>query len=183
MMDIVDVSKHAYAGTYPCRVPVWWGRYGEAGPHPDLDGVSGRRIVLRIEKRFNRFERILARLFRAPREVRRPLDPKNSMLWELANGMRTFEEICIQMNEVFQEDMAPVVDRTASGIDALKRRNLMTVLSTEFSKKWSTGPGVVPEHQTLAPLGEGMKIDADPLDGEQNVREVEGATQPAAQHN
>ena len=182
-MDIVDVSKHAYAGTYPCRVPVWWGRYGEAGPHPDLDGVSGRRIILRIEKRFNRFERLLARLFRAPREVRRPLDPKNSMLWELANGMRTFEEICTQMNEVFQEEMAPVVDRTASGIDALKRRNLMTVLSTEFSNKWSTGPGVVPEHQTLAPLDEGMKIDAASLNGEQTVREVEEATQPAVQHN
>ena len=59
----------------------------------------------------------------------------------------------------------------------------MTVLSTEFSNKWSTGPGVVPEHQTLAPLGEGMEIDADPLDGEKTVREVEEATQPAAQHN
>ena len=182
-MDIVDVSKHAYAGTYPCRVPVWWGRYGEAGAHPDLDGVSGRRIVLRIEKRFNRFERILARLFRAPREVRRPLDPKNSMLWELANGRRTFEEICYQMNEVFQEEMAPVVDRTASGIDALKRRNLMTVLSTEFTSKWSIGPGAVPEHQTLAALAEGMKIDAEPFDGEPTVKETGEATLPADQHN
>lgn len=182
-MDIVDVDKHTYSGTYPCRVPVWWGRYGEAGPHPDLDGVSGRRIVLRIEKKFNRFERLLARLFRAPREVRRPLDSKNSMLWELANGTRTFEEICIQMNEVFQEEIAPVVDRTASGIDALKRRNLMTVLSDEFSHKWSIGPGETPEHQTLAPLAEGMKIDAEAIDGDQTIKDVVEASLPADQHN
>lgn len=165
-MDIPDKEIHQYSSLYPCRVPVWWGRYGEPNSHPELPGVTGRKIILRIEKRFNRFERILARLFRAPREVRRPLDSMNSMLWELANGQRTFEEICTQMDAVFQEDIAPVVDRTASGIDALKRRNLMTVLTTPFADKWSILPGQTPTHQTLAPLDETFKIDAQPMEGD-----------------
>ncbi len=165
-MDIVDLERHEYYGTYPCRVPVWWGRFGEAKSHPDLPGVTGRKVILRIEKRFNRFERILARLFRAPREVRRPFDEMNSMLWELANGQRSFEEICVQMNAVFQENIAPVVDRTAAGIDAFKRRNLMTVLSGEFTEKWSTSPGVVPEHQTLGPMNEDWNIDFSHCDGD-----------------
>jgi hypothetical protein len=172
-MDIVDVDKHAYAGTYPCRVPVWWGRFGTVGAHPDVPGVTGKRVILRIEKRFNRFERVLARLFRAPREVRRPLDVMNSMLWELSNGTRTFEEICRHMNDVFQEDIAPVVDRTAAGIDALKRRNMMTVLSEEFTNKWPIQPGVVPEHQSLGPLGESLNIDSSSIEGDGSITEEE----------
>ncbi|MFL2949696.1 MAG: hypothetical protein ACJZ40_04850 [Candidatus Poseidoniaceae archaeon] len=177
-MDIVDKGNHTYSGTYPCRVPVWWGRYGEAGRHPDLPGVSGRKIVLRIPKRFSRFEKVLARLFKAPREVRRPLDEKNSMLWELANGQRTFEEICDHMNDVFQEEIAPVVDRTASGIDALKRRNLMTNLSTVFADKWDIRPGHTPKHQELGDLMDGMKIDVTPLDGDGSFTEEVQVVQP-----
>ena len=71
------------------------------------------------------------------------------------------------MNDVFQEDIAPVVDRTAAGIDALKRRNLMTVLTTQFTHKWSIQPGEVPAHQTLAPLDESMKIDASLVEGDE----------------
>ena len=29
------------------RLPVWWGRRGAAGPHPDLEGVTGRFVVIR----------------------------------------------------------------------------------------------------------------------------------------
>ena len=166
-MEIADKDAHHYSGMYPCRVPVWWARFGEPERHPNLAGVTGRKVILRIEKRFNRFERMLAKIFRAPREVRRPLDPMNSMLWELCNGSRTFEEICEHMDDVFQEDMAPVVDRTAAGIDALKRRNLMTVLTSEFTHKWSIQPGEVPAHQPLAPLDGSMKIDASLVDGDE----------------
>lgn len=70
------------------------------------------------------------------------------------------------MDDVFHEDIAPVVDRTAAGIDALKRRNLMTVLTTEFTHKWSIQPGEVPAHQTLAPLDESMKIDVNLVEGD-----------------
>lgn len=166
IMELPDKERHQYSGMYPCRVPVWWARYGEPGRHPTVPGVTGRKVILRIEKRFSRFERILARLFRAPREVRRPLDAMNSLLWELSNGQRTFDDICQHMNNTFQEDIAPAVDRTAAGVDALKRRNLMTVLTTEFTNKWSIQPGQCPAHQNLPPLDKTLNIDPVPVEGD-----------------
>ncbi|MBT61509.1 MAG: hypothetical protein CMA63_08190 [Euryarchaeota archaeon] len=161
-MEIVGSESHEYSGTYPCRVPVWWGRFSEPGPHPQLDGVTGKLVLLRIEKRFNRFERLLAKLFRAPREVRRPLDRLNSMLWELCDGTREFEEVCRHMDATFNEEMAPVVDRTYTGIEALRTRNLMTVLREPYARKWNTGPGIVPKHQTLGQLDGTIDIDSTP---------------------
>ena len=79
-MSLADIENHVLFGKYPCRLPVWWGHYGEIGVHPNLPKISGKKVVLRIEKRFNKFERILAKLFKAPKEVRRPLDEKNSLL-------------------------------------------------------------------------------------------------------
>ena len=172
-MEVADKGKHTYSGTYPCRVPVWWGRYGEASKHPDVPGVTGRKVILRIPKKFSKFERFLARIFRAPREVRRPLDQMNSMLWELSNGQRTFEEVCEHMNAAFQEEIAPVVDRTAAGIDALKRRNLMTTLNEAFNQKWCIQPGEVPPHQTLRDLGHEFTIDSEPIEGDGEFTEVD----------
>lgn len=162
IMELADADQHQYSGFYPCRLPVWWGRVGEVGPHCIAEGVTGKKIVLRIEKRFTRFERILAKVLRAPREVRRPLDEMNSMLWELCDGSRNFQSICEHMDEVFKEDIAPVVDRTASGIDALKSRNLMTVLQEPFNEKWNIGPGNVPQNQSLEPSSGTLQYDLEP---------------------
>ena len=85
--------ESSLAGSFPIRAPVWWGRRGEPRPHPELPGVSGRFILLCHAKSFRRFEGILAKLLRAPKDLRRPLDEMNSLLWELSNGHRTFEEI------------------------------------------------------------------------------------------
>ena len=88
-MELSDLEHHPLAHKYPVRLPVWWCRTGDSGPHPDVDGATGKTIVLRFEKKFGRIERIFARLMRAPHELRRPLLDKNSVLWELCNGRRT----------------------------------------------------------------------------------------------
>lgn len=119
-------------------------------------------IVLRIEKRFTRLERILAKILRAPREVRRPFDQMNSMLWELCDGTRSFQEVCSAMDSTFNEDIAPAVDRTAAGIDALKSRNLMTLLREPFTGKWLISPGTTPKNQTLTAVDEHRKFDVEP---------------------
>jgi len=160
-MELADADEHQYHGTFPCRLPVWWARVGEIGPHSDQNGITGKKIVLRIEKRFTRFERLLAKLLRAPKEVRRPLDSMNSMLWELADGTRTFQDICAAMDEVFHEDIAPVVVRTAAGIDALISRNLMTCLGQTFTQKWNIGPGQIPHQQKLGEVDEKMGYDIE----------------------
>ena len=172
-MELADAETHRYAGKYPCRLPVWWARVGESGPHLQEDGITGKCVVLRIEKRFTRFERLLAKLFRAPREVRRPLDMMNSMLWELCDGTRDFQSICQAMDEIFNENIAPVVDRTAAGIDSLQSRNLVTCLDDTFTLKWNIGPGQTPVHQTLAEMDEKIGYDVEPrTQAEKNLIEV-----------
>ena len=66
------------------------------------------------------------------------------------------------MDATFNEDIAPPVDRTASGIDALKSRNLMAFLSEPFTGKWSISPGETPKHQTLAEADERRGYDIKP---------------------
>ena len=182
-MELADADNHQYAGTYPCRLPVWWGRVGEIGPHIEEDGITGKNVVLRIEKRFTRFERVLAKLFRAPREVRRPLDSMNSMLWELCDGSRNFQSICVAMDEIFHEDIAPAVDRTASGIDSLRTRNMVTCLDQPFMLKWNIGPGQIPKHQTLVEMDIKIGYDIEPrTEAEMNfIEENQSDSQPDVQ--
>jgi len=178
-MDLANTDEHRYSSTYPCRLPVWWARTGQTGPHGDAEGVSGKRIILRIEKKFTRFERFLARFLRAPKEVRRPLDTMNSMLWELCDGSRDFQSVCAAMDECFNEDIAPVVERTAAGIDAMKSRNLMTVLSQPYSKKWNIGPGIVPIHQHLSEYDAESGYDVEVrTEFERPIEDIEKDVQP-----
>ena len=97
MSELAGIETHPLAQQYPCRVPVWWGRHGSVEQDSELIGVSGRLVTLRIAKNFKRYERWLAKILRAPKELRRPLDRMNSVLWELCDGSRTFEAICIEM--------------------------------------------------------------------------------------
>ncbi|DAC56849.1 MAG TPA: hypothetical protein HA354_06495 [Candidatus Poseidoniaceae archaeon] len=157
-MSIAGVENHQMYDKYPCRLPVWWGHFGDVGVKPDINGISGKKVVLRIEKKFTRFEKLLAKLFRAPREIRRPLDAKNSMLWQLCDGRRSFQDICTILDNLFHEDIAPVIHRTAAGINLLKAKNLMTVLDEEFTGKWQTNKGIIPENQVLLPLDEKLNI-------------------------
>ena len=157
-MVLSGIENHIMYGKYPCRLPVWWGLFGEIGLDPEISNISGRKVILRIEKRFNRLEKVLARIFRAPKEIRRPLDEKNSMLWQLCDGTRKFEEICDILDALFHEDISPVIHRTAAGINLLKEKNLMTILDDEFTGKWSIGQGITPRNQNLKPLDESLGI-------------------------
>ena len=148
-MELVDLEQHPLAGKYPVRLPVWWCRTGESGPHPDVDGCTGKRIVLRFEKNFGRIERIFAKLMRAPHELRRPLLDKNSVLWELCNGRRTFAEVCQQMNATFHEEVSPVVHRTQAGIQVLIGLNVMKFVDRPQEVQWETIPGIIPHGQNL----------------------------------
>ncbi len=112
----------------PIRLPVEWEYRGDAGIHPDIEGVTGREVVLLIEKRFTRFEKFLARLMKAPKVVRRTMHHTQSMLWELMDGERNFEEICAIMKSLYHEDIAPVEDRIKAYLEVFVRLNVATVL-------------------------------------------------------
>ena len=112
----------------PVKLPVEWEYRGDAGLHPDIDGVTGKEVVLLIQKRFTRFEKILAKLMKAPKVVRRTMHPTQSMLWELMDGERNFSEICTIMKSVYHEDIAPVEERIKAYLEVFVRLNVATVL-------------------------------------------------------
>ena len=112
----------------PVRLPVEWEYRGGAGLHPDIDGVTGKEVVLLIQKRFTRFEKVLAKLMKAPKVVRRTMHPTQSMLWELMDGERNFSEICKIMKSVYHEDIAPVEERIKAYLEVFVRLNVATVL-------------------------------------------------------
>lgn len=112
----------------PIRLPVDWEYRGDAGIHPEIEGITGRQVVLLIEKRFTRFERLLARILKAPKVVRRTMHSTQSMLWELMDGKRNFSEICTIMDSLYHEQIAPVDDRMKSYLEVFVRLNVATVL-------------------------------------------------------
>jgi hypothetical protein len=112
----------------PVKLPVEWEYKGEPGIHPEIHGITGRNVVLLIEKRFTRIENIFARLLRAPKVVRRPMHYTQSMLWELMNGDRNFKEICEIMASLYHEEVSPVEDRMKSYLEVFVRLNVATVL-------------------------------------------------------
>ena len=148
-MELSTVEQHPWAKMYPTRLPVWWCRTGESKSHPDLEGVTGKTVILRFEKKFGRIEKIAAKLFRAPKELRRPLLDKNSVLWELCNGKRTFEEICQHMSETYHEEVSPVVHRTQAGIQVFINLYVLRLVSDSSSVNWNTKPGHIPPNQQL----------------------------------
>ena len=137
--------------SYPVRLPVWWGRRGSAGPHPDLEGVTGRFVVIRHPKKFTRIEGFLARMLRAPRELRRPLDDMNSLLWELCDGTRKFAEICRLMDATFHERISPAKERTSAAITRFNQLGLIGLSTKIFDGEWECGPGFDPSGELDAP--------------------------------
>ncbi|RJU99049.1 MAG: hypothetical protein DWC11_07155 [Candidatus Poseidoniales archaeon] len=144
----VDVD-HPLHGYLPVRAPVWWGWRGEVAKRCTDEAHSGRPVVLRIEKQFSRFERVLAKLFRAPNEVLRPLDPMNSLIWELADGQHDFQSIVQHLNDAFHEEATPVVERSTAAVRGFVALGVMKLLPDGAKPAWSIEPGRVPEGQTL----------------------------------
>ncbi len=158
----MDERESSLFGSYPVRAPVWWGRRGDESPHPDLPGVSGRYVIIIHRKSFRRIEKILAKLLKAPRELRRPLDDLNSLLWELCDGHRTFEDIVSLMDSTFNEKVAPARERTEAALRHLGERGFILFSRSEFEGAWPTGPGIDPEGIIEHKQG----IDSNPIKGD-----------------
>lgn len=137
--------------TFPTRAPVWWGRRGPAGPHPERSGVTGRQIVIRISKTLSGFEALLSRILRAPNEVRRPMDDMNSVLWELMDGTNQFREICLLMDATFHERIAPVDERLQASLNQLVSDGLAIVRHTPFKGEWNISSRYDPSGKLLPP--------------------------------
>lgn len=150
-VEIEVPEDHPLSSYRPVRTPVWWGWRGEVGKRCSSPSHTGRPVVLRIEKQFSRFERALARLFRAPKEVRRPLDQMNSLIWELADGQHDFADIVQHLNDAFEEEATPVVERSTAAVRGFVALGVMKLVPEGGAVTWTTEPGQVPQEQSLEP--------------------------------
>ena len=116
-----------WSNLIPVRLPVEWEYVGDVGLHPEIDGITGRNVVLIIEKRFTKFERFLSKLLRAPKTVRRTMHHTQSMLWELIDGDRCVSDICSIMDSLYHEDIAPVQDRIKAYLEIFIRLNVVSM--------------------------------------------------------
>lgn len=116
---------------YPIRNQIDWEYFGPPGPHPDIDGVCGRRVRIHQSKNLSKYERILARWMKAPEGVNRNLDSMNSLLWELMDGSRSFIEICNLMESTYHERILPTQERVLASIDQLIDLGFVSIISSE----------------------------------------------------
>ena len=130
-MDLEGIEDHPLVNYIPIRLPVEWYVKGEVGVKPSIDGVTGKLVTIEIAKKFTRIEKVLAKILRAPKVLKRRLDRHNSMLWELMDGEREFGEICKIMDSLYHEEVSPVIERVALGINAFRQLNLATILFRE----------------------------------------------------
>jgi len=161
---------------YPTRCPIWWARRGLIELNLEERGVTGRLIVIRIWKENNQikgigkilnfFEKIMFKITKGPRELRRPLDDMNSLLWELCDGSRNFSEICKIMDEVFAEHISPVEERTAIALRQFESLGILILLKEKFDQSWPNGPGVNDPNNPLPEPDSKLELDWEPLDGE-----------------
>ena len=115
--------------SFPTRAPVNW----FVEENENSDGL----VVIVIEKRFTALESVIARIFRAPDKLRRPLDMMNSVLWELMDGTVTFAGIVSEMDSIFNESIAPARERCGASISNLAELNLVVIRTTPLSGDWN----------------------------------------------
>jgi hypothetical protein len=108
----LDPKMQRVLGVYPVHNPVKW--VHEKG-----------RIVLTYKKDFTKFEKKLHNKLGGPEDIRRPLDDKGSKIWELCDGQHTISDICDEMDDIYHEDIEPVLDRVWKFLEILLKLNLI----------------------------------------------------------
>ncbi len=121
------MSTEDWLNLIPIKLPVEWEYVGDAGLHPNLPNVSGRGVVIIIQKKFTKFEKLLAKLLKAPRTVRRTMHHTQSMLWELIDGERNVQQICKIMDDLYHEDIAPVNERVKAYLEVFIGLNVISL--------------------------------------------------------
>lgn len=153
------LEEHPLNEQYPIRMPVYWGYRGESRRSLPMSGISGREVVVVIEKTPSRLERLLMRIFKGPGVLQIPLREKNSILWQLCDGSKTFSEICEIMDSVFNEDISPVIQRTALALEQLKEKRLLILVDNPENIVWSTEPLQVDPRSDHS-LFDGLELEA-----------------------
>jgi len=82
-------------------------------------------VTIIYAKEFSRVERALATVLRPVEELRRPLDAPGSDIWQLCDGEHTIASICTAIDQLYGEQMEPVLKRVVGFIEGLAQRGLV----------------------------------------------------------
>lgn len=108
----LDPSIQKILNAYPVRNPVRWKKE---------HGI----VVITYKKNLTRFERRLQQSIGGPEDIRRPMDEKGSVIWELCDGKRTVSDICDIMDTRYREEIEPVFVYVQTVLKILLERNLI----------------------------------------------------------
>ncbi len=84
-------------------------------------------VTLIYPKNFSSFERFLGRFLPPVREIRRPLDEPGSFIWLMLDGKTDIATVCTAVDDVFKEEMEPVLKRVVEFVRRLAKRGLVIV--------------------------------------------------------
>ena len=97
-------------------------------------------VSIIIEKKFNKIERIIAKLTKAPKFLTRNLDDMNSRLWILMDGSNNLKEIIEIMDSEFKERIYPTAERVILSIENFLELGLIHLISNSDAVSWTIDP-------------------------------------------
>ncbi len=119
----LDSKTQRILTSYPVRNKVKW-------------VLEDDRVVLIYPKDFSKFETWLHKRIGGPDMIRRPLDEIGTHIWMMCDGKHTIQDICTELDEIYHEDIEPVLDRVSKFLEILVKSNLIQISSKRvYSKK------------------------------------------------
>ncbi len=83
------------------------------------------QVVLIYPKDLSNFETWLQKRLGGPEMIKRPMDDIGSKIWLMCDGRHTVNDICTELDEIYHEDVEPVLDRVSKLLEVLLRSNLI----------------------------------------------------------
>jgi hypothetical protein len=111
-LSSLDPRMQNILQAYPVRSPVSWHK---------KNGIA----VIIYRKDLTGFERWLQRRIGGPDMVRRPLDEKGTLIWELCDGRHNIKDICDVIDSRYREEIEPVLEYVHKVLVVLLERNLI----------------------------------------------------------
>jgi hypothetical protein len=108
----LDPKMKRILTTYPVRNLVNW-------------KLEAERVILEYPKDFSNFESWLQKRIGGPANIRRPLDEVGTKIWLMCDGKHSVNDICAELDEVYREEIEPVLDRVSKFLELLLRANLI----------------------------------------------------------
>jgi hypothetical protein len=93
------------------------------------------QVVLIYPKDLSNFEAWLQKRIGGPEMIKRPMDDVGSKIWIMCDGKHTVNDICTELDEIYHEDIEPVLDRVSKFLEVLVKSNLIRLSKKPVNPK------------------------------------------------